>query len=71
MAVEPEYNPFPCGGEGEPSCPPEPADKTVDPKADPDFPCYSYNDMLKHGAVNYEKGKADQDARNAQTGQNA
>ena len=49
----PEYPPpFPCGGVGQPACPPQPA-------IEKDAKAYSYNDMLAHGQACYEKGKKD------------
>jgi hypothetical protein len=56
--------PFPCGGEGQQPCPPQPAIAySPDPKATPadrpDELAYSYNEMLAHGQASYEKGLRD------------
>lgn len=48
----PRPDPFPCGGQGQPACPPQPA-VTSDP------PSYTLDDMKAHGWVCYRKGIAD------------
>lgn len=49
-STDPTGYPYPCGGSGEPACPPQP---TLD------APTYSYSDMLAHGAAQYAKGRLD------------
>jgi hypothetical protein len=47
-------NPFPCGGQGQQPCPPQPTTA-----ADWKTPFYTHEDLLRHGKAAYEKGKAD------------
>ena len=49
----PRPNPFPCGGQGQPACPPEPAAVTNEPAL------YTLSDMQAHGFNCYQKGKLD------------
>lgn len=44
----------PCGGTGQPACPPVPAAVTDEPAQ------YTLSDMEAHGELNYRKGRADE-----------
>jgi hypothetical protein len=55
--------PFPCGGEGQQPCPPQPAIRT-DETGMVEYPPYTHRDMLAHGHASYEKGR--KDARKAE-----
>lgn len=52
--TETSVNPFPCGGNNEPACPPQPAAVIHEPAQ------YTLTDMKAHGSACYLKGKMDE-----------
>jgi hypothetical protein len=56
--------PFPCGGEGQMPCPPQPASAQAMSTAGGSY-LYTYDEMWTYGKACYDKGRADQANKDA------